>query len=155
MQEMNSEIEEETTKRLSSVVSSEASSQISVSSGSNYEIQSSTSKKKSSSLSCLPDRISGFDCNTSTLPPNLNSVRLFEENLHPKGGQSTRSWVETTRFLEEQFSEDEMSSNDDQRSTVDSVNNVSVRRIYLFSYIVNEGNASEVVLFVGFVSNLS
>ena len=121
MQEM--EFTDETTKRQSSVVSSEASSKISVSSGSrsgyDYEIQSSVLKKKSSSLSCLPDRISDFfDQNTSTLPPNLDAVKAFEENLLPKGA-SWASCYKTAECLVGQDSEEELSSNDGQRSSFD------------------------------------
>ena len=130
MQEMDSEFKDETTKRQSSVVSSEASSQMSVSSGYDYETQSSSQssvlKKKSSSLSCLPDRISDFGHNTFTLPPNLSTVKPFEENLLPKGAPLARSWYETAECLqEEQHSEEELSSNDEQRSAFDPLNSVS------------------------------
>ena len=122
---MDTEFKDEIAKRDSSVASSETSSQISVSLGYDYETQSSLLKKKSSSLSCLPDRISDFDPIISTLPSNLSALKPFEESLLPKGASSTRSWYKTAECLEGEHSEEDLSSNDDQRSSHDNLSNVS------------------------------
>jgi hypothetical protein len=121
---MDSEFKEETIERQSSTVSSEASSKLSVSSGYDCETQSYVLKKKSSSLSCLPDHISDFlDHNTCTLPPNLSAVKPFEENLLLKGASTAKSWYKTAECLEGQHSEEELtSSNDDQRSAAFDLN---------------------------------
>ena len=117
---MESEFVEETRKRQTSVVSSEASSKLSVSSEYDNETQLRVLKKKSSSMSCLPDHISDFfGHNTFTLPPNLSAVKPFEENLQPKGASSAESWYKTAECLEGRNSEEELSSNDDQRSAFD------------------------------------
>lgn len=120
---MDSGFAEETTKRQSSVISSEASSQISVSSGCEDETQMFLFKKKSASLSCLSDRMSSdFDHIVCTLPPNLRTVKQFKENLLSKSASSIRSIYKTAEGLERQ--KEELSRNDEQRLAFD-VNNVS------------------------------
>ena len=118
---MDTEFKDEIAERQSSVASSESSSQTSLVCAYDVETQSSILKKKSSSLSCLTDRISEFDPIISTLPSNLSALKPFEETLHPKGAPSTRSWYKTAECLEREPSEEELSNIDDQRSLQDKV----------------------------------
>ena len=90
----------DTTKRLASTISSEASSQISISSDSDDSIQVFLLKRKSLSMSCLPDQVSSGGRIASTLPHNLNTVDVFKENLPPKERTLAQSWYQTAECLE-------------------------------------------------------
>ena len=128
---MDTEFKDEIAERQSSVASSESSSQTSLVCVYDDETQSSILKKKSSSLSCLTDRISDFDPIISTLPSNLSALKPFEETLHAKGALSTQSWYKTAECLEREPWEEELSNIDDQRSLQDKVGFMRQSNFYL------------------------
>ncbi|XP_028402381.1 uncharacterized protein LOC114525321 isoform X2 [Dendronephthya gigantea] len=117
---MDLEFTEETANRLSSI-SSEVSSRDSISSQCD---EVTIVKKKSSSLSCLPDHVPDSEQNSFTLPPNLNTVKPFEENLLSKEVSLAQSLYKTAECLESpprskyEFSDKET----DQRSGHDENN---------------------------------
>lgn len=119
---MDLELKEESTNRLSSI-SSEASSRTSISSGC-YNVT--VVKKKSLSLSCLPDHIADNDQSSLTLPPNLNAVKPFEENMPSKVVSLAQSLYQTAECLESSDSKYELPDEEDQsKSSGHDQNNVS------------------------------
>lgn len=126
IQTMHSETIGEVVKEDSIAIPSKVSSVHNLCFGNDGDIVSSVksfvSKRKSSSLSCLPDRIYFLESPSFTLPPRLSSVKAFNPNLGE--GRSDHTCYDTAESVssssEESSKEEDLVEKFDKVTTHDS-----------------------------------